>query len=96
MVTGYVKDVKRGTKTMAKCIECKVKDGDAMQYGDNDRYVTVKLVNGPFGPLCQRHTRNAYARAGTAKKRNTKREQERQEMRERYGNKDMFDLEGSE
>lgn len=73
-----------------KCIECKVKEGDRMQYGDNDRYVTVKLVNGSFGPLCQRHARNAYARAGTAKKRKSKREAEEQRLREEFGQAQMF------
>ena len=75
---------------MTHCIECGVKPGDIIQLGDNDRHVTVRLVKSYYGPLCQRHARNAYKRAGTAKRRNTKREQERQELRERYGNKDMF------
>ena len=75
---------------MAKCIECGVKPGDIIQLGDNNRYVTVKLIKTRFGPLCQRHARNAYARAGAAKKRKSKREQERQGLRERYGQMDMF------
>lgn len=82
---------------MAKCIECKAKEGDTMQYGDNDRYVSVKLVNGPFGPLCQRHARNAYKRTGTAKKRKSKRAEEDQRLREEFGQADMFaDTEWSE
>ena len=81
---------------MAKCIECGVKPGDIIQLGDNNRYVTVKLIKTRFGPLCQRHARNAYARAGAAKKRNTKREVEGKRLREEFGQTNMFDLEGSE
>ena len=76
---------------MAHCIQCKRKAGDTMQYGDNDRCVTVKIVNGPFGPLCQRHARNAYKRAGTVKKRESKREVEDKRLREEFGQKSMFD-----
>ena len=75
---------------MAKCIECGVKPGDIIQLGDNDRQVAARLVKSYYGPLCQRHARNAYARAGAAKKRKSKREQERQGLRERYGQMDMF------
>ena len=82
---------------MAKCIQCGTKEGDTMQMGDNNIYVTVKLVKTRFGPLCQRHARNAYARTGTAKKRKSKRAEEARRAREEFGQMDMFaDTEGSE
>ena len=82
---------------MAHCIECKRKEGDTMQYGDNDRYVTVKLVNGRYGKLCQRHATNAYARAGTARKRKSKRDEQVRRAREEFGQISMFaEEEGNE
>ena len=79
---------------MTHCIECGVKPGDIIQLGDNDRHVTVKLVKSYYGPLCQRHARNAYKRVGTAKKRESKREVEDKRLREEFGQMSMFDLEG--
>ena len=74
-----------------KCIECGVKEGDRMQLGDNNRWVTVKLATSHYGPLCQRHIRNAYARTGAAKKRKSKREEQAQRAREEFGQMGMFD-----
>ena len=62
--------------------------------------MTAKSLYGSLkatmSPLCQRHARNAYKRAGAAKKRKSKREVEDRRLREESGQMDMFDLEGGE
>ena len=76
---------------MTHCIECGVKPGDIIQLGDNDRHVAVRLVKSYYGPLCQRHARNAYKRAGAAKKRKSKREEDTRRVREEFGQMRLFD-----
>lgn len=53
-----------------KCIQCGVTEDDVLYFdGRMDRPRPVRLTDSRYGLLCQRHVKNAYARATTRKKR---------------------------